>query len=245
MREDIFDILPEFSKDQVNKIETVFETQIDIRNHDNDLTVFANVSDDRIPYISVKSDFTPTLADWSHEIWHLFIRSELNIIRYNINSESEFGGFVMDLINQGIQFQRLLSYLQSLVEHYFFFDKLLQQGLDPYESTFEVNNIRPSEMTLAASEGDELIFITLEILYLFIARRDLSDLNDEISEALDIYSRDRNQQFQIAANIFNQLAEFDRVEKAPKFMALALEKLFDYDGEIQVSESDRTYIFFS
>ncbi|WP_418638351.1 hypothetical protein [Winogradskyella sp.] len=240
-KQDFYDDLPDFSINQLREIEDEFGNKIQFEYHDKDLSLKASVSPDKEqPIISCRNNYSPSLDDIIHEIWHLFMKSKLNMIGYNL--QRDFGTFFTELCDHSEDKRdELFMFLYSTIEHGFFFHKMIDEGFDPYNnSEFELpTDINLANTINAGNSNLDTMHMSVYILLLLIMQRDKVEGVDLLMPIL----KSNTISWHIGQNLFNVIDRFKNIEEEPKIMEECLEILTSYQPKINMTTIKRYYVF--
>lgn len=225
--------ISERAQDLVHEVENLFSKNIHVKY--GTMTIGANET-----YISTIVDGVPTIIIKHgqkveeeilvHEIWHLIMKGENEI--YTIG----FDGDLITFLRKNYEFsclQILLNKAHSILQHSYFFSKMLKDGYFP--SRYILEMFSKVERTYPHNRGYERALdehVALDVFHIFLgANEDESRVN----LFLEGIQRNCPSGFELGKVLFEETKDFRSASNEPKYFILILKKLFNYKSEIKVS----------
>lgn len=225
--------ISKIAQNLVHEVENLFSKNIHVKY--GNMTIGANetyistIVDD-IPTIIIKQGQEVEEETLAHEMWHLIMKGENQI--HTIS----FDGNLIIFLRKNYEIsclQILLNKAHSILQHSYFFSKMLKDGYFP--SRYILEMFSKVEKTYPYNLGYECALdehIALDVFHIFLG---INEDEPRVILFLEGIQRNCPNGFKLGKELFEETEDFRSALDEPKYFILILKKLFNYKSEIKVS----------
>ena len=222
------------------KVENITGKKLVIR--EGPMTIGANETlmskmENGIPTIIVKSNYTPTNEEIYHELFHLYIKSKLAI--HSMAIDGNLMRFLREknYDNLGL----ILSKTHSVLQHSFFFKKMISEGYHPTKYLEEqLKNRLNGYPNNSYVPSDSDTHVMLDIWHLALGK---ADRKSEINDLLEVLKERHPKAYIGGTSLFKISKNFSSPSAEPEVLIKILKKLFGYRKKINYKIENKTVIY--
>jgi hypothetical protein len=225
--------ISERAQDLIHELENLFGKSINVKY--GNMTIGANeiyISTivDGVPTIIIKHGQKVEEEILVHEIWHLIMKGE------NQNHTICFDGDLVIFLRKNYEFsclQILLNKAHSILQHSYFFNKMLKDGYFP--SRYILEMFSKVEKTYPYNLGYDCALdehVALDVFHIFLG---INEDEPRVNLFMEGIQRNYPSGFELGKVLFEESKDFRSASDEPKYFIFTLKKLFNYKSEIKVS----------
>lgn len=191
------------------------------------------------PIIIVKENLTLTEENLVHEIWHLYMKSQTGIYNFTIDNP------LLTILLRELDPSTLMTLLaksHSILQHKFFFDKMLSEGYYPSKYILDgfanVENHYPQHI---GYESAMIYHVALDVAHISIG---INEDEKRVNLFLDTIKNRFQKAYELGLELTALLNEFKFVEKEPEIYSEMLENLFNYGEKIKYKMEGNDCVYY-
>jgi hypothetical protein len=190
-------------------------------------TLMCSIVDNR-PIIIVKENSKLTEENLVHELWHLYMKSKTGI--YNNAIDNPLLKYLLKGIHPST-LMNLLAKSHSILQHKYFFDKMLLEGYYPSKYIHDgFANVEVHYPLHVGYENAMIHQVALDVAHISIG---INEDRKRVNTLLEIIKTRCENAFELGLQLTEVLNSFKTLEDEPKVYSEMLRQLFNYGEKIK------------